>query len=392
MNKRILLQSSFFRIVAILFLTISLTNCEKEPDPVVVSSFEPTSGNYESEVTISGSHFAADAQNNIVKFGGTPAEILSGSATELIVTVPVGAVTGKITIEAGGQTVTTNENFTVTAGSWSRKADFGKAVDGHSLSFSIGEFAFIHKSQSTVNGSPVSASFWMYSTTTNTWVEKKELSLTQDSFMAYAWGTATNGYILQYNKLWAYTPATNTWALKNSLPVALITDNVRGVFYVNSVNKAYAIMQNGEWFSYDPINDVWGRIQDATFAASVAAATGDWHVQGANDKGFLMKGKSVWEFNPVNNQWSQLPAYPESSSDFTFGINNELYVGYAGDAYVNNFWVFKKDQNKWVRKAEVAGARYWPVYFSMNNKGYFGMGVKIPGDFFVYDFNEYTPQ
>ncbi|OJJ14972.1 hypothetical protein BKI52_41195 [marine bacterium AO1-C] len=79
-----------------------------------ISSFAPQSGIVGAEVTISGSNFSTTANNNTVKFNGTLAIITSATATELKVTVPTGATTGKITVEVGNKTVTSSADFTVT--------------------------------------------------------------------------------------------------------------------------------------------------------------------------------------------------------------------------------------------------------------------------------------
>ncbi|OJJ19842.1 hypothetical protein BKI52_15280 [marine bacterium AO1-C] len=78
-----------------------------------ITSFAPQTGSIGTEVTITGSNFDGNSNNNTVKFNGTLATITSATTTELIVTVPEGATTGKITVEVQGNVGTSTQDFTV---------------------------------------------------------------------------------------------------------------------------------------------------------------------------------------------------------------------------------------------------------------------------------------
>lgn len=78
-----------------------------------ISSISPTSGAIGTEVTITGTNFHTTASANLVAFNGNNATVASASPTQLVVSVPVGATTGAITVSAGGATVT-GPVFTVT--------------------------------------------------------------------------------------------------------------------------------------------------------------------------------------------------------------------------------------------------------------------------------------
>ena len=85
------------------------------PPPFVITSFSPAQGNEGTAVTIQGSGFSATASNNEVKFNGVKATITSATTTELKVTVPSGATTGKITIDVNSETATSSNDFIVVA-------------------------------------------------------------------------------------------------------------------------------------------------------------------------------------------------------------------------------------------------------------------------------------
>lgn len=81
---------------------------------ISISDFNPKSGLAGTEVIISGNGFSSNANENSVKFNDTIAQVISVSGSSVKVKVPEGgAVTGKITVAAGGQTAVTQEKFTV---------------------------------------------------------------------------------------------------------------------------------------------------------------------------------------------------------------------------------------------------------------------------------------
>ena len=82
-------------------------------DPAIVD-FSPKSGSNGTEVTISGVNFDAVAANNVVRFNGVVTSVISATTTELKVTVPTSATTGRITVKTVVNIVTSSEDFTVT--------------------------------------------------------------------------------------------------------------------------------------------------------------------------------------------------------------------------------------------------------------------------------------
>jgi YD repeat-containing protein len=80
---------------------------------LAVFNFTPQRGGPGLNVTIQGQGFSSTAAANGVQFNGTPATVLSSSATSLVATVPAGATTGPISVTVSGQTATSTTNFTV---------------------------------------------------------------------------------------------------------------------------------------------------------------------------------------------------------------------------------------------------------------------------------------
>src|SRR4029453_14776197 len=75
-----------------------------------ISSFSPTSGRTGTAVTITGTAFTGAT---VVRVGGVRASFAVNSATQMTATVPVGAVTGKISVTTSAGTGTSAMNFTV---------------------------------------------------------------------------------------------------------------------------------------------------------------------------------------------------------------------------------------------------------------------------------------
>ena len=82
---------------------------------VTVGGFSPSSGAVGTSITITGTNFSSTPANNTVTFNGILATVTAATTTQLTVTVPLGASTGKIAVTVNSATATSAENFTVTA-------------------------------------------------------------------------------------------------------------------------------------------------------------------------------------------------------------------------------------------------------------------------------------
>lgn len=81
---------------------------------VSIISFNPVTGMAGTSVTLDGNNFDATPVNNTVTFNGTAATVTAATTTSLTVMVPVGAVTGPITVTTScGTQSTSNTNFNV---------------------------------------------------------------------------------------------------------------------------------------------------------------------------------------------------------------------------------------------------------------------------------------
>jgi YD repeat-containing protein len=80
---------------------------------VAIFAFTPQQGNIGQTVTIQGQGFSATPGANNVQFNGTPAQVISATASTIVAAVPPGATTGPISVTVGTQTVSSSTNFTL---------------------------------------------------------------------------------------------------------------------------------------------------------------------------------------------------------------------------------------------------------------------------------------
>ncbi len=87
--------------------------------PLVVTSVSPLVARTGDEITINGTNFSANADENTVTFNDVTAEILETSVTQLVVKVPPGVIfplyqeSNSVYVTTGGQTVEATENFRI---------------------------------------------------------------------------------------------------------------------------------------------------------------------------------------------------------------------------------------------------------------------------------------
>jgi YD repeat-containing protein len=86
---------------------------QSDTSPLFISDFYPREGFSGDEITIYGSGFSAEPLENVVSFKGTAATILSATVNRMVVMVPQGAITGKITLLNQNGLATSRDEFTV---------------------------------------------------------------------------------------------------------------------------------------------------------------------------------------------------------------------------------------------------------------------------------------
>lgn len=88
-------------------------NVSVSPTGPTITSFNPTNGTVGATVAIQGTAFDPAPGKTIVKFNGVGAVVTSLSQTSIQTAVPLGATTGRITVEPPNGTATSTDDFVV---------------------------------------------------------------------------------------------------------------------------------------------------------------------------------------------------------------------------------------------------------------------------------------
>ncbi|GEM_PF-783549 len=106
-----------FKIFTLLFALIAFVGCsDDDEDPFqnfTVASISPESATVGSEITVTGTDFPTEASRVELTVGGALASITSLSSTQIVATVPQGAVSGVVSVSVDGTAKTTATDFTV---------------------------------------------------------------------------------------------------------------------------------------------------------------------------------------------------------------------------------------------------------------------------------------
>lgn len=107
------------QLLLLITAVFSLGNCnpgtdspEVQPPPTIIG-FSPAGGAMGVTVTITGTNFSATPTSNTVKLNDLPAVVVNAQSTQLQVTVPEGARTGKFSVTVNGKTAVSSADFTV---------------------------------------------------------------------------------------------------------------------------------------------------------------------------------------------------------------------------------------------------------------------------------------
>jgi N-acetylneuraminic acid mutarotase len=268
------------------------------------------------------------------------------------------------------------------ANAWTTKADLpATKFHNNGLCFTIGNKAYIGLGSSGEGGQPNSMSkeIWEYDMTTNVWTQKANFPGPQRagcfSFsignMGYVGGGDTlSGGINPVKDFWQYNSQTDTWTQ--------LAADYPGIKPIGSLG--FAIQNTGYVF-------------EGGYGTLSAPLT-------------TMSQFRVWSFNPQGNTWSQKASlgmsagkYATSASIFELGGKAYAAIGgtdttvVGGQLQKKDFWEYNPQSDAWTIKPQVGGpVRWFPVSFSVNGKGYVGMGSGTMVLVKRSDFWQYNPQ
>ena len=113
-----------FGFIAVLLFLFGCQKNKPIPGPAILV-VDPSAGAQGLYISIRGSNFDTVGSNNLVSFNGINAPVIESSGDSLlIVQVPAGVTTGKVTVSSHNQKTTSMNDFVVLPGSWTQKKDF----------------------------------------------------------------------------------------------------------------------------------------------------------------------------------------------------------------------------------------------------------------------------
>jgi len=103
-----------FALYFALFAFVACSDDDEDPsENFTVTAISPESATVGTEITITGTDFPADASRVVLTVGGALATITSLSSTQIVATVPQGAVSGAVSVSVDGTAKMTSTEFTV---------------------------------------------------------------------------------------------------------------------------------------------------------------------------------------------------------------------------------------------------------------------------------------
>ncbi len=348
-----------------------------------------TSGKAGDQIGMFGQGFSS---SSVVKFGGVPATsiTLTGS-TYIVATVPVGALTGKVTVTTGSTTLTSTQSFTV-HDSWTSGTVMPTPVQGPATG-AVGSKVFV------VGGATSSAVVnlnQIYNTATNKWTTGAPMptarfvpaSAVVNGILYVIGGCdascATGGGVL--SAVEAYNPTTNTWTTKAPLPTA--TDSVTAVVASGSIYVIGGYVSGpgrvATVFRYNPALNAWSTeapmlvaksdVNVGLLGSTIVAAGGlsNSGVTGDNEG-----------FTPSKDLWTTLVADPTArTASCTAAISGQLYVaGGFGSTSLSLLESFNATTKKWTTLAPMPQAVVVPGNATVGNLLYCFGGSSTGGIF-----------
>jgi N-acetylneuraminic acid mutarotase len=400
------------------------------------SGFYPSQDTVGATVVIKGADFNTIASENEVKFNGVAATVLSATADSLLVKVPEGASTGKITLKTWGQSFQSGTEFTVlyipsitsflpladTVGALVtiKGKNFGKTIAENSVFFSSSSTAY--DASTRLKAEIISASESQLvvkvparAKTSSIYVSAKNggantgifcviyppviTSITpslggEGSIITFSgidlWESQYGSYLVPFSIKFNGVAATqiehplySTSIIKATVPAGASTGKISltvGPYTWNSANDF--TVGNWKWTKK-------ADMQGGSFASISFSINGKGYFGLGRNSAFFFK--DLWEYDATADKWTQKADMPSSSGkagSSCFVINNKAYIigglNGNGNGYSKEVWEYDPSQNSWQKKADFPGNARIGYGFSIGDKGYFGLGSGF-SDWWQYD-------
>jgi N-acetylneuraminic acid mutarotase len=229
----------------------------------------------------------------------------------------------------------------------------------------------------------------------NTWIQKSNFTGAERQG-AVSFSIGTKGYVgagwqwnTYLNDFWEWNQSTNVWTQKANLPAkgrrgatgfSIGTKGYIGTGETNYTQSGYELAN--DFWEWDQMTNTW--IQKSDFLGTPRSGAIGFSI---GTKGYIGTGKHMddfWEWDQLTDTWSQKADFAGGGRDVAvgFSIGTKGYIGtgdgnitYNGTTCMQDFWEWDQTSDTWTRKADFIGARAGAVGFSMNSKGYLGLGM-----------------
>jgi N-acetylneuraminic acid mutarotase len=177
-------------------------------------------------------------------------------------------------------------------------------------------------------------------------------------------------------KVWMYDPIDDSWTRKGDTP---FIPYQRGEGFVIN-NVAYiACVDDKTMYKYTEETDSWSAETEYPGSGKVHSnfvLDNSVYVGVGNRYGFY---KEFYKYNSITKEWSQIPDFPggQRAEVITFSINGKGYVGMGYDLYrgYNDLWEYSPVTNTWSEKNKFpGGSRSMAITFILDSKAYVGLG------------------
>ena len=210
-------------------------------------------------------------------------------------------------------------------------------------------------------------------------------------------GTGLQPYLESMRDFWEYDPATDQWTRKADYPLLVtyatgFSINGMGYFAMGKLDNNYY----DYLIQYNPVSDSWLYLTPNPGPASSMDSPGFV----INGKAYIPAAGEMHEYDPATQVWT-IKSYPDALGYFgggaAFSINGKGYLGvgwvHGQSANVSDFYEYDPITDIWTKKASFPGlVRGNPTSFALpNGKGYVGMGYSNSLSRYYNDMWEYDP-
>jgi hypothetical protein len=394
-----------------------LSSCTPEENPVLppsIETVEPLIGSFEDTVTITGKNFIPG--KTTVRFHDVLApNIISESETQIIVTVPLQANTGKITLKVNDLYARSSEEFRVFNPKIT-SIDHAKGLPGTLVQITGTDLFLVDENYTPIEPLPivkfngvvadiVSLSPFFFVAVPEgagigkltieidrfivsspndfsviPWVQRSDFERPTYGCMAFSIGK--NGYIVGgyqgEHDVWEYDSENDTWTQKNGFPGSEL---VFGIAFSIGAKGYVGIAESKTFWEYDPLTDSWTQKADfpgeqRSYAIGLAIDGNGYVGAGYQTESPDLKLKDWWAYNPLANEWTQKTDLPGNTRA------NAGYFAIAGKGYVttgcrdHDLWQYDPALDSWNKKADFPGRnRVGALSFAIASKGYVGTGA-----------------